>query len=46
MARRPAERGGVGGTMIEPYNAIGLIPSFWGIRRREEIKYNIEHLRA
>jgi len=24
--------------MIEPYNAVGLIPSFWGIRRREEIK--------
>src|SRR5215469_6065878 len=33
-------------TMIEPYNAVGLIPSFWGIRRREEIKHNIEHLKG
>src|SRR5690349_24842382 len=32
--------------MIEPYNAVGLIPSFWGIRRREEIKHNIEHLNS
>ena len=32
--------------MIEPYNAVGLIPSFWGIRRREEIKHNIEHLKS
>jgi beta-ureidopropionase len=32
--------------MIEPYNAVGLIPSFWGIRRREEIKHNIEHLKG
>jgi predicted amidohydrolase len=32
--------------MIEPYNAVGLIPSFWGIRRREEIKQNIEHLKG
>ena len=23
--------------MIEPYTAVGLIPSFWGIRRREDI---------
>ena len=32
--------------MIEPYNAVGLIPTFWGIRRREEIKHNIEHLKS
>src|SRR5262245_27445373 len=34
------------GTMIEPYNAVGLIPTFWGIRRREDIKNNIEHLKS
>src|SRR4249919_1450304 len=32
--------------MIELYNAVGLIPTFWGIRRREEIKHNIEHLKG
>ncbi|WP_040622746.1 nitrilase-related carbon-nitrogen hydrolase, partial [Rhodovulum sp. PH10] len=31
--------------MIEPYNAVGLIPTFWGIRRREDIKTNIDHLK-
>lgn len=30
--------------MIEPYNAVGLVPTVWGIRNREEIKKNIEHL--
>ena len=30
--------------MIEPYQAIGLIPTMWGIRRREEIRRNLEHL--
>ncbi|HWP25097.1 MAG TPA: nitrilase-related carbon-nitrogen hydrolase [Xanthobacteraceae bacterium] len=30
--------------MIEPYNAVGLIPTFWGIRRRADIKHNIEHI--
>jgi beta-ureidopropionase len=34
------------GTMIEPYNAVGLIPTFYGIRRRDDIKYNIEHLKS
>lgn len=24
--------------MIEPYTAVGLIPNFWGIRRREDIE--------
>jgi beta-ureidopropionase len=33
-------------TMIEPYNAVGLIPTFYGIRRRDDIKYNIEHLKS
>src|SRR4051794_14032954 len=32
--------------MIEPYNAVGLIPTFWGIRRRKDIKHNIEHLKS
>ena len=32
--------------MIEPYNAVGLIPSFCGIRRREDIRHNIEHLKS
>ena len=30
--------------MIEPYQAIGLVPTMWGIRRREEIAKNLEHL--
>lgn len=32
--------------MIEPYTAVGLIPSFWGIRRREDISKNLEQLEA
>jgi beta-ureidopropionase len=32
--------------MIEPYTAVGLIPSFWGIRRREDIEKNLEHLES
>ncbi len=32
--------------MIEPYNAVGLIPTFWGIRRRADIKKNLEHLHS
>lgn len=31
---------------MEPYNAVGLIPTFWGIRRREDIKKNIDHLHS
>src|SRR5262249_58281001 len=27
-----------------PYQAIGLVPTMWGIRRREEIAKNLEHL--
>ena len=30
--------------MVEPYQAIGLVPTMWGIRRREEIAKNLEHL--
>ena len=30
--------------MIEPYQAIGLVPTMWGIRKREDIFKNIEHL--
>ena len=31
--------------MIEPYNAVGLIPTVWGISKRAEIFRNIEHHR-
>src|SRR5271167_5084578 len=34
------------GDMTEPYNAVGLIPSFWGIRRRADIEKNLEHLES
>ena len=30
--------------MIEPYQAIGLVPTIWGIRRREDIQRSLEHL--
>src|SRR5436309_13317428 len=30
--------------MISPYTAVGLIPTVRGIRRREDIKINLEHL--
>src|SRR5438094_4616841 len=30
--------------MISPYTAVGLIPTVRGIRRREDIKLNLEHL--
>jgi beta-ureidopropionase len=30
--------------MIETYTAVGLIPTFWGIRRREDIQINLEHI--
>src|SRR5439155_12978768 len=33
-----------GGTMIRPYTAVGLIPTVRGIRRREDIRANLEHL--
>src|SRR5260221_2362137 len=32
--------------MIEPYNAVGLIPSFWGIRRRADMAKNLEHIES
>src|SRR5215469_12276931 len=32
--------------MIEPYNAVGLIPTFWGIRRREDMAKNLEHIES
>src|SRR6516165_8979137 len=31
-------------TMIEPYQALGLVPTMRGIRRRDEISTNLEHL--
>ena len=30
--------------MIDPYQAIGLVPTMRGIRHRDEIRVNIEHL--
>jgi predicted amidohydrolase len=30
--------------VIEPYTAVGLIPTFWGARRREDIGKNLAHL--
>ena len=30
--------------MIEPYQALGLVPTMRGIRHRDEISVNIEHL--
>jgi len=30
--------------MIEPYNAVGLVPTVWGVRHRREIEKNIDHL--
>ena len=30
--------------MIEPYQAVGLVPTVWGIRKREDILKNLEHL--
>ena len=32
------------GEMIEPYQAIGLVPTMWGIRKREDIFKNLQHL--
>jgi len=30
--------------MIQPYQAIGLVPTMRGIRRRDEISVNLEHI--
>jgi predicted amidohydrolase len=30
--------------MIEPYNVVGLVPTCWGIRGREDIGRNLDHL--
>src|SRR3954454_21603358 len=30
--------------VTEPYQAIGLVPTMWGIRRRDEITKNLDHL--
>ena len=30
--------------MIEPYQAVGLISTMRGIRRREEISWNLDHI--
>src|SRR5215472_13834077 len=43
MPWRPKKTVG-GRVMIEPYTAVGLIPTFWGARRREDISKNLDHL--
>jgi beta-ureidopropionase len=30
--------------MIKPYTAVGLIPTVWGIRKRADIRSNLDHL--
>jgi hypothetical protein len=30
--------------MIKPYTAVGLIPTVRGIRKRKDIKLNLDHL--
>lgn len=37
-------REGRGAHVIEPYRVVGLIPTMRGIRYRDEIKHNLEHL--
>ncbi len=32
--------------MVEPYNFVGLIPTIWGIRTRDDINKNIDHLKS
>src|SRR6266851_678581 len=32
-------------TVVKPYTAVGLIPSIRGIRRRKDIKINLDHLK-
>jgi predicted amidohydrolase len=31
--------------MIKPYMAVGLSPTIWGVRKRNEIKKNLDHIR-
>ena len=31
---------------MDPYNAVGLIPAFWGIRERADIQKNLDHLES
>jgi beta-ureidopropionase len=35
-----------GKNMIEPYGVVGLIPTYWGTRNREDIKKNIDHIKS
>jgi len=30
--------------MIKPYTAVGLIPTMWGARARDDIEHNLEHI--
>jgi predicted amidohydrolase len=31
--------------MVEPYNCVGLVTTIWGIRRREDMQKNLDHIR-
>jgi beta-ureidopropionase len=31
---------------VAPYTAVGLIPTFWGIRQRVDIQKNLDHLKS
>src|SRR5215469_11827496 len=46
--RPPREHGATsqpkGSAMIEPYQAVGLVPTMRGIRHRDEIRVNLEHI--
>src|SRR5262245_62686320 len=50
VCRSLCDRGAVandiigGAVMIKPYTAVGLIPTVRGIRKRKDIKLNLEHL--
>jgi len=30
--------------MVEPYQAVGLVPTMWGVRSRAEIEKNLDHI--
>ena len=32
--------------MVEPYNCVGIVPTMWGIRKREDMQKNIDHIKS
>src|SRR5690606_12203755 len=45
VRREDSHPGRTGGTrMIEPYQAVGLVTTVRGIRHRDEIKHNLDHI--